>query len=64
MQMFSANGIVEVTPTLSVSGVTYYRHFRQSHIDGNISEFDECDGAWRRASRVSAREDGAPLFDA
>ncbi len=43
MQMFSANGIVEVTPTLSLSGVAYHRHFRQSHIDGNISEFEACD---------------------
>ncbi len=43
MQMFSANGIVELTPTTSLSGVAYHRHFRQSHIDGNISEFEACD---------------------
>jgi iron complex outermembrane receptor protein len=32
MQMVSASGVVDVTPTMSVSGVTYYRHFRQSHL--------------------------------
>lgn len=57
MQMFSANGVVELTPTMSVSGVTYYRHFRQSHIDGNISEFEPCDEGL-------CTEDGAPLLDA
>src|SRR5262249_24610144 len=40
---YSSNGVVELTPTLAISGVTYYRHFVQSHIDGNISEFEPCD---------------------
>lgn len=43
MQMFSANGTVDVTRTMSVAALTYYRHFRQGHIDGNISEFESCD---------------------
>jgi iron complex outermembrane recepter protein len=43
MQMFSANGVVDLSPTLSLSGVSYYRHFRQKHDDGNISEFEECE---------------------
>ncbi len=44
MQMYSINGAVKATPTLTFSGVTYYRHFKQSHDDGNIAEFDECGG--------------------
>jgi outer membrane receptor protein involved in Fe transport len=44
MQMFSASGTVDLTKTISVSGLMYHRHFEQSHIDGNISEFEPCDG--------------------
>jgi outer membrane receptor protein involved in Fe transport len=62
MQMFSANGIVDLTPTLSVSALGYYRHFRQSHIDGNISEFDDCEGDSANYGTELCSEDGAPIF--
>lgn len=42
MAMLSANGTVALTPTLSVSGVAYLRRFRQSHVDGNISDVEPC----------------------
>lgn len=42
--MISANGQIEVSPTWSLQGVGYYRWFKQSHIDGNISEAEDCDG--------------------
>ncbi len=42
--MISANGNVEVSPTWALQGVGYYRWFKQSHVDGNISEAEECDG--------------------
>ena len=42
--MLSANGNIDVSPTWSLQGVGYYRWFKQSHIDGNISEAEECDG--------------------
>ena len=41
--MISANGNIEVSPTWSLQGVGYYRWFKQSHVDGNISEAAECD---------------------
>ena len=41
--MISANGNIEVSPTWSLQGVGYYRWFKQSHVDGNISEAEECD---------------------
>ncbi len=41
--MISANGNIEVSPTWSLQGVGYYRWFKQSHIDGNISEAEDCD---------------------
>lgn len=35
-QMYSVNGKVRATDTLTFSGVTYYRHFNQKHVDGNL----------------------------
>jgi iron complex outermembrane recepter protein len=43
MQMYSLNGTVKASDTLSFSGVTYYRHFNQKHVDGNIADAEECD---------------------
>lgn len=42
MEMVSINGSVKATNTLTFSGVTYYRHFQQAHVDGNILEVEEC----------------------
>lgn len=61
MQMYSLNGVVQVTPETAVSGVTYYRHFKQSHIDGNISEFDDC-AAPNTFGTSLCTEDGAPIY--
>jgi outer membrane receptor protein involved in Fe transport len=44
MKMLSFNGSVKVTPSLTVSGVTYYRWFDQAHDDGNIAEVVPCPG--------------------
>jgi iron complex outermembrane receptor protein len=45
MQMYSVNGKVRATDTLTFSGVTYYRHFNQKHLDGNLFDDPEnCDG--------------------
>ncbi len=45
MQMLSLNGSVKATPTMTISGVTYYRWFDQKHDDGNIAEAEECEAA-------------------
>ncbi|MEQ1714466.1 MAG: TonB-dependent receptor [Hyphomicrobium sp.] len=42
VNMLSANGRVDATNTLTLSGLTYFRHFRQKHDDGNISEGEPC----------------------
>jgi len=42
MAMVSFNGSVKATPSLTFSGVGYYRWFQQNHIDGNISDAEEC----------------------
>lgn len=44
MEMVSINGSVKATNTLTFSGVTYYRHFKQAHLDGNILEVEDCGG--------------------
>ena len=36
------NGTVTVTPTLKLSGLGYYRNFKQRRVDGNITDFEEC----------------------
>ena len=40
--MPTVNGRVDVTETLSFSGVAYYRHFKQNVVDGNLSEVEAC----------------------
>jgi outer membrane receptor protein involved in Fe transport len=64
MQMVSLNGIVQATPDTAISGVGYYRHFRQRHIDGNISEFDDCNvpGGGGVTATELCSEDDAPLY--
>lgn len=42
MEMVSINGSVKATNTLTFSGVTYYRHFQQAHLDANILEVEAC----------------------
>ncbi|MGO4684945.1 TonB-dependent receptor [Hyphomicrobium sp. 2TAF46] len=45
MQMYSVNGKVKATDTLTFSGVSYYRHFNQKHVDGNLFDDPEnCGG--------------------
>ena len=36
LQMYSVNGTVRATDDITLSGVTYYRHYTQKHVDGNL----------------------------
>ena len=42
VEMPSINGRIDLTDTLTLSGVAYYRHFNQHHVDGNISDAAPC----------------------
>jgi len=42
MTMVSLNGQVKATPTLTFSGVTYYRWFQQVHADANLGDVVGC----------------------
>lgn len=64
--MPSLRGSVKVTDTLTVSGLTYYRKFKQNVLDGNLSEADECDETGPNAGLICLTEDGIeePVEDA
>lgn len=42
MEMVSLNGNVKASDTVDISGVAYYRHFNQKHVDGNLSNATPC----------------------
>ena len=42
MTMVSLNGQVKATPTLTFSGVSYYRWFQQVHADANLADAFAC----------------------
>ena len=42
VEMPSINGTVKLTDTLALSGVAYYRHYNQQHVDGNVSNASPC----------------------
>lgn len=44
MMMPAFNGTAKLNETTTLGGVAYYRYFKQSHDDGNISEAEECEG--------------------
>ena len=46
LQMYSVNGTVRATDDITLSGVTYYRHFTQKHVDGNLfDDAQDCSAA-------------------
>ena len=40
--MPTLSGTVKATNTLTLSGVGYYRHYKNNVIDGNVTELEEC----------------------
>lgn len=46
MGMLALNGRYDVTDTFQVQGNVYVRRFKQSHVDGNDAELDECSNLW------------------
>lgn len=42
LEMVSLNGSVKATPSLTFSGLTYFRHFKQSHLDANNVDASDC----------------------
>lgn len=46
MAMLALNGRYDLTDTWQLQGNVYVRHFKQSHVDGNDAELDECSNTW------------------
>jgi outer membrane receptor protein involved in Fe transport len=65
VMMPSLRGSVKATDTTTVSGLIYYRNFKQRVIDGNLSEADECDDAGPNAGLICLTEDDVeePVLD-
>lgn len=66
VMMPSLRGSVKATDTTTVSGLLYYRKFKQNVIDGNLSEADECADGGPNAGLICLTEDGVeePVEDA
>jgi iron complex outermembrane recepter protein len=62
MQMVNLTGSVSVTDTLKISGNTYYRGFKQTRPDGNVSEAIACDPAGPNAGLLCFEEADDVLF--
>ncbi|MEQ1718642.1 MAG: TonB-dependent receptor [Hyphomicrobium sp.] len=57
--MPSVRGSVKATDTLTISGLAYFRKFKQNVIDGNLSEADECSDTGPNAGSIClASDDG------
>jgi iron complex outermembrane receptor protein len=61
LAMLNATGSVQVSDTWTVKGNVYLRSFRQKHVDGNISDVDECP-AGPNAGNLCFGDDASPLL--
>ncbi len=59
MSMVNLNGAVSISDTLKLSGVLYWRGFRQRRPDGNISDIEVCE-APEDPAFLCVEEGGAP----
>lgn len=64
--MPSIRGSVKASDTLTISGLAYWRKFKQNVIDGNLSEVDECEEGGPNDGLLCLNEDGVeePVEDA
>jgi iron complex outermembrane recepter protein len=61
LAMLNATGAVQLSDTWTVKGNAYLRSFRQKHVDGNISDVDECP-AGPNAGSLCFGDDASPLL--
>ncbi len=61
LAMLNATGSVQLSDTWTVKGNVYLRSFRQKHVDGNISDVDECP-AGPNAGNLCFGDDASPLL--
>ena len=54
VEMPSINGRLDLTDTTKLTGVGYYRHFKQQHVDGNISDAEVCQSSAATTTNTAA----------
>lgn len=59
--MPTLSATVKATSTLTVSGVGYYRNYKNNVIDGNVTELEECDIGGEEGFCTEPDEEGDPL---
>ncbi len=59
MIMPAFNGTVRLNETTQLAGVAYYRRFKQSHDDGNITEAEDCEPGQGIAGTLCIEEEQA-----
>lgn len=59
MAMLNLNGTAALSDTLKLTGLVYWRGFRQRRPDGNISEIAGCDPAGANAGFLCREDNGA-----
>jgi outer membrane receptor protein involved in Fe transport len=58
MTMVNLNGTVALSNTLKLTGLVYWRGFRQRRPDGNISEISACDSGGPNSGLLCTEENG------
>jgi iron complex outermembrane receptor protein len=61
LAMLNATGSVQLSDTWVVKGNVYVRSFRQKHVDGNVSDVDECPPG-PNAGNLCFGDDASPLL--
>jgi len=61
--MPSLSASVKATDTLTLSGVGYYRRYKNNVVDGNVTEIDECATVANADTLCVIEEDDDPLND-
>jgi iron complex outermembrane recepter protein len=61
MQMLALNGTRKLSDAWSMQGNLYGRHFRQSHVDGNGGDFEQCSSRSSFPTALCLEDDGFPV---
>ena len=61
MQMLALNGTRKLSDAWSLQGNLYGRHFRQSHVDGNAGDFEQCSSRSSFPDALCLQDEGFPM---
>jgi iron complex outermembrane receptor protein len=61
MQMLALNGTRKLSDAWSLQGNLYGRHFKQTHVDGNAGDFEQCSSRSSFPTALCLEDDGFPV---